>query len=152
MHTAILAAVTSDNSPHGDNWSFAFPMLLFIVITGGLYLLLIRPHKVPGHGTLAPARAGRAGAAPDAAVAPEGGAARAAAVASGFTTAAGGGAGESPAEPGGAHRVTNLEPESGNVTDQDVSGQDGSGQGKDPAEAGGQGDGRPSTEDPEAGE
>jgi hypothetical protein len=114
-------------------------MLLFIVITGALYALLTRPHKVPGHGTLAPAA--------DAALAPGGEAARAAAVASGFTTAAGGGAGESAAEPGGAHRVTNLEPESGNVSAQDVSSQ-----GNDPAEAAAPVDGRSSTEDPEAGE
>lgn len=147
MHITLLAAISPDNSPHGYNWTFAFPMLLFIVITGALYALLTRPHKVPGHGTLAPAGPGRAGAAADAALAPGGEAARAAAVASGFTTAAGGGAGESAAEPGGAHRVTNLEPESGNVSAQDVSSQ-----GNDPAEAAAPVDGRSSTEDPEAGE
>ncbi|MGO8885586.1 MAG: hypothetical protein ACLPUO_09825 [Streptosporangiaceae bacterium] len=149
MHIAMLAAVSPDNSPHGYNWTFAFPMLLFIIITGGLYVVLTRPHKVPGHGTLAPAQAGRAGAAPDAAVAPGGEAARAAAVASGFTTAAGGGAGESPAEPGGAHRVANLEPASGNVSDQDASGQDASGPSDDPADAGPSA-GTPTNRDPEA--
>jgi hypothetical protein len=44
--------VTSDNSPHGYNLTFAFPMLLFIIIGGALYLVLTRPHTVPGHGEL----------------------------------------------------------------------------------------------------
>ena len=49
MSRLILAAVTPDNTPHGYNWTFAFPMLLFIVVALILYLLLGRPHRrVPG--------------------------------------------------------------------------------------------------------
>jgi hypothetical protein len=45
----ILAAVTPDNTPHGYNWTFAFPMLLFIVVGLILYVLFSRPHRrVPG--------------------------------------------------------------------------------------------------------
>jgi hypothetical protein len=53
----ILAAVTPDNTPHGYNLSFAFPMLLFIIIGGVLYLLFSRPHRrVPARGVSLPAR------------------------------------------------------------------------------------------------
>lgn len=49
MPGLMLAAVTPDNTPHGYNWTFAFPMLLFIAIALVLYLLLSRPHRrVPG--------------------------------------------------------------------------------------------------------
>jgi hypothetical protein len=45
----ILAVVNPDNTPHGYNWTFAFPMLLFIVIAAILYALFSRPHRrVPG--------------------------------------------------------------------------------------------------------
>jgi len=45
----IFAAVTPDNTPHGYNWTFAFPMLLFIVVALILYVLFSRPHRrVPG--------------------------------------------------------------------------------------------------------
>jgi len=45
----VLAAVNPDNTPHGYNWTFAFPMLLFIVIALILYLLFSRPHRrIPG--------------------------------------------------------------------------------------------------------
>jgi hypothetical protein len=45
----ILAAVTPDNTPHGYNWTFAFPMLLFIVVSLILYVLFSRPHRrIPG--------------------------------------------------------------------------------------------------------
>jgi len=41
--------VTPDNTPHGYNWTFAFPMLLFIVVALVLYMLFSRPHRrVPG--------------------------------------------------------------------------------------------------------
>ncbi len=124
MHITILAAVSPVNSPHGYNWTFAFPMLMFVVIAGTLYLILSRPHKVPGHGTLAPVHGGQAQHGPGAAVAPEGETALAAAVATGFTTASGGGAGESAAEPGGAHRAANIEPEDSAGAVQLVPGQD----------------------------
>ena len=58
MPGVILAAISPDNTPHGYNWTFAFPMLLFIVIALILYALFSRPHRrVPGrfvaatHGT-----------------------------------------------------------------------------------------------------
>ncbi|MGA3154245.1 MAG: hypothetical protein ACLPN6_28795 [Streptosporangiaceae bacterium] len=112
MHGTLLAVVNPDNTPHGYNWSFAFPMLLFIVITGALYLIFRRPHTVPGHHMLAAARAGGGQRTPT----PEAGAAHAAAVSAGFTTAEGGGSGESEAEPLGAHRATAEDDGSGNVS------------------------------------
>jgi hypothetical protein len=49
VHGLMLAAVNPDNTPHGYNWTFAFPMLLFIVIGAILYALFSRPHRrVPG--------------------------------------------------------------------------------------------------------
>jgi hypothetical protein len=91
----VLAAVNPDNTPHGYNWTFAFPMLLFIVVALILYALYSRPHRrVPGR----PIRAASAGSR-----APEAGAARAAAVAGGLSTAPGGGTTASTAEPEGAH-------------------------------------------------
>ena len=49
MPRLMLAAVTPANTPHGYNWTFAFPMLLFIVIALILYMLFSRPHRrVPG--------------------------------------------------------------------------------------------------------
>lgn len=49
MPGLMLAAVNPDNTPHGYNWTFAFPMLLFIVIAAVLYMLFSRPHRrVPG--------------------------------------------------------------------------------------------------------
>lgn len=110
MHGLTLATVTSDNSPHGYNLTFAFPMILFIVIGGLLYLLYSRPHKVPGHG---PLRVSGAGGGPGA------DAARAAATAAGMSTSAGGGAMESVHEAPGAHRAASADDESGNVS-QDV--------------------------------
>ena len=95
MAGLILAApINPDNTPHGYNLTFAFPMLLFIVIGGVLYLLFSRPHRrVPARGVSLVARSGVPGP----------GAARSAAVAGGLTTAPGGGASESPFEPHGAH-------------------------------------------------
>lgn len=49
MPEVVLAAVNPDNTPHGYNWTFAFPMLLFIVVALILYALYSRPHRrVPG--------------------------------------------------------------------------------------------------------
>jgi hypothetical protein len=110
VHGLTLATVTSDNAPHGYNLTFAFPMILFIVIGGLLYLLYSRPHRVPGHG---PLRISGGGAAPGA------DAARAAATAAGLSTAAGGGSMESVHEAPGAHRAASGSSESGNVS-QDV--------------------------------
>jgi hypothetical protein len=54
----ILAApINPDNTPHGYNWTFAFPMLLFIVIALVLYMLFSRPHRrVPARALMLPAR------------------------------------------------------------------------------------------------
>jgi hypothetical protein len=106
----ILSAVTPDNTPHGYNLTFAFPMLLFIVVGAILYLLFSRPHaRIPGHRALRPARA----------VAPDPGAARAAAVAGGLPTAAGGGAAESHLEPAGP--AAPGDPAAGSVSGRDRS-------------------------------
>jgi len=62
---SILAIATNDNSPGGSILTFAFPMGLFIVVASILYLLFSRPHRVPGHQTLAPAGgAGPSGSGP----------------------------------------------------------------------------------------
>lgn len=118
MHAMTFATVTSDNAAHGYNLTFAFPMILFIVIAGGLYLLYSRPHRVPGHGDLSAVGPGPA--------VPEADPARAAAAASGFTTAAGGGAAESVHEAAGAHRAASTDEGSGNVSlDENLAAADG---------------------------
>lgn len=55
MQAALLAAVQPDNTPHGYNLTFAFPMLMFIIIAGALYLRFRKPHRVPGRAGLASA-------------------------------------------------------------------------------------------------
>jgi hypothetical protein len=45
VHNVILAAINPDNTPSGYQWTYLFPMLLFIVIAGILYLLFSRPHR-----------------------------------------------------------------------------------------------------------
>ncbi len=103
MRTLILAAVTPDNTPHGYNWTFAFPMLLFIIIGLVLYLLFSRPHRrIPARSLTLPARS---------AGAPSADAAQSAAVAGGLTTAPGGGTAESHLEPHGAHLVASTDAE-----------------------------------------
>lgn len=57
MHRMLLAAAVSpDNTPHGYNLTFAFPMLMFIIIAGALYLRFRGTHRVPGHMELASSR------------------------------------------------------------------------------------------------
>jgi hypothetical protein len=93
----ILAAVSPDNTPHGYNWTFAFPMLLFIVIALILYALFSRPHRrVPARPIQVTSTGRRA---------PDAQSARAAAVAGGLSTAPGGGAIASAAEPEGVQAV-----------------------------------------------
>jgi hypothetical protein len=93
----ILAAVSPDNTPHGYNWTFAFPMLLFIVIALILYALFSRPHRrVPGRPIHLTSTGSRA---------PDPHAARAAAVAGGLSTAPGGGTTASASEPEGVQAV-----------------------------------------------
>jgi hypothetical protein len=100
----LVLATISDNLPHGYNLTFAFPMILFIVIAGALYLVYSRPHKVPGHGPLRLSGGARpaSGAVQPGAV-PDADSARAAATAAGLSTAAGGGSVESVHEAAGAH-------------------------------------------------
>jgi hypothetical protein len=51
--------------------TFYFPVGLFVVVAGTLYLLFSRPHRrVPAHRGLAAAHAGRAGDVPATAAAP----------------------------------------------------------------------------------
>ena len=62
MPGVILAAISPDNTPHGYNWTFAFPMLLFIIIALILYALFSRPHRrVPGRFVSATPGTSRAG-------------------------------------------------------------------------------------------
>jgi hypothetical protein len=103
VRTLILAVVNPDNTPHGYNWTFAFPMLLFIIIGAILYLLFSRPHRrIPARSLTLPART---------AGAPGAQAAQSAAVAGGLTTAPGGGTAESHLEPHGAHLVAAIDAE-----------------------------------------
>jgi hypothetical protein len=96
----ILAAVSPDNTPHGYNWTFVYPMLLFIVIGGVLYYLFGRPHRRVPPRLISVSAAGRT---------PDPSAARAASVAGGMSVAAGGGATESHLEPHGAHLAASAE-------------------------------------------
>jgi hypothetical protein len=99
----ILAAINPDNTPHGYNWTFAFPMVLFLVIAAVLYALFSRPHRrVPPQ---------RLAATASSAEAPEPDVARAASVAGGLSLAAGGGTSESEHEPAGAHLAASINPE-----------------------------------------
>ena len=56
MHGTLLAAVHPDNTPHGYNWTFVFPMLMFIIVAGALYLRFRSAHQVPGHVALESSR------------------------------------------------------------------------------------------------
>jgi hypothetical protein len=104
----ILAAISPDNTPHGYNWTFAFPMLLFIVIALILYALFSRPHRrIPGRAISATPGGSRA---------PDAQSARAAAVAGGLSLAAGGGSTESANEPAGAHITGSEAGEPGGAT------------------------------------
>ncbi len=100
MGGLVLAAINPDNTPHGYNWTFAFPMLLFIVVAGVLYYLFGRPHRrVPPQPITAVAGSQR----------PDPSTARDASVAGGLSVAAGGGSTESAAEPHGAHLTASAE-------------------------------------------
>jgi hypothetical protein len=64
VHHLILAAINPDNTPGGYQWTYLFPMLLFIVIGGALYLLFSRPHRrVPSRAIALTARASEPSAA-----------------------------------------------------------------------------------------
>ena len=119
MRGLILAAINPDNTPHGYNWTFAFPMLLFIVIGAILYALFSRPHRrVPGR----PIRVGGASTR-----APAAGAARSAAVAGGLSVAPGGGTTESHLEPAGAAGTSSGAHLTGSVNPEDGAGDDAAG-------------------------
>jgi hypothetical protein len=61
VQEALLAAVRPGNTPHGYNLTFAFPMLMFIIIAGALYLRFRGPHNVPGHVAMTSSRWATAG-------------------------------------------------------------------------------------------
>ena len=49
MHSVIADANSSAWSFGGSILTFAFPMLLFIVVAAALYILYTKPELVPGH-------------------------------------------------------------------------------------------------------
>ena len=56
MQGALLAAVHPGDTPAGYNLTFAFPMLMFIIVAGALFLLFRGSHQVPGHVALTSSR------------------------------------------------------------------------------------------------
>jgi hypothetical protein len=64
VHAALLAVVHPGDTPHGYNLTFAFPMLMFIIIAGALYLRFRGAHHVPGHVAFTSSRWARAGGGP----------------------------------------------------------------------------------------
>jgi hypothetical protein len=52
VQAALLAVVHPGNTPHGYNLTFAFPMLMFIIIAGALFLRFRGAHNVPGHAAM----------------------------------------------------------------------------------------------------
>jgi hypothetical protein len=119
----MLAAVSPDNTPHGYNWTFAFPMLLFAVVAVILYALFSRPHRrVPGR-PIGAASAPPAGQS----------AARAASVAAGPSLAPGGGSTESHAEPSGSAQMAAGTGSAATAVNQSASPQDDSGEARETA-------------------
>jgi hypothetical protein len=53
---ALLAVVHPGDTPAGYNLTFAFPMLMFIIVAGALFLLFRGSHDVPGHVALTSSR------------------------------------------------------------------------------------------------
>jgi len=49
VHGLIVASAASAWSFGGSILTFAFPMILFIVVAVGLYVLYTKPELVPGH-------------------------------------------------------------------------------------------------------
>ena len=71
MPGVLAAATGSDWNAGGSILTFYFPVGLFVVVAGILYLLFSRPHRrVPAHRGLAVAHARRAGDVPATAAAP----------------------------------------------------------------------------------
>jgi hypothetical protein len=58
LHVAAAHPTAASGwSMSGAMLTFAMPMVLFILAATALYLLLLRPHRVPGHTELLVARA-----------------------------------------------------------------------------------------------
>ena len=55
---AVLAAANANWNAGGSILTFYFPVGLFVVIAALLYLQFGRPHKIPGHRSLAASAAG----------------------------------------------------------------------------------------------
>ena len=110
MARLILAAVSPDNTPHGYNWTFVYPMLLFIVTASVLYYLFGRPHRrVPPRLISISAAGGR----------PEPTTALADSVAGDLSVAAGAGQASAPEAPAGetaAAETAAAETEGGGAT------------------------------------
>jgi hypothetical protein len=53
--TLLAGTISPDNTPHAYNLTFAFPMLMFIIIAALLYLRFRSPHRIPGQAALASA-------------------------------------------------------------------------------------------------
>jgi hypothetical protein len=57
VHRVLLAAAISpDNVTHGYNLTFAFPMLMFIIVATALFLRFRSAHRIPGHVPLSASR------------------------------------------------------------------------------------------------
>jgi hypothetical protein len=91
----LAGAAYVDNTPHGYNWTFAFPMVLFVVVALVLYGLFSRPHRRVPWRQIASDHSLAQTPGPEAA--------RSAGVAGGLSLAEGGGTAESEHEPAGAH-------------------------------------------------
>ena len=118
MH-AVIAGASPDNTPSGYDWTFLFPMVLFIVIALILWALFGRPHQ------RVPAQRIRLGLSSPASGARTAGTIATAATAS---TPEGGGAGGS-----GAHLTASVAPEPPADADESDGGQrpaDGAGAGE----------------------
>jgi len=61
VQAALLAVVRPGNTPHGYNLTFAFPMLMFIIIAGALFLRFRGAHNVPGHAAIRSSSFGASG-------------------------------------------------------------------------------------------
>jgi hypothetical protein len=117
----ILAGVNPDNTPSGYNWTFLFPMLLFILIAAVLYMLFSRPHRrVPGQPITS-----ALGGAPSAEIA------QAASVTGGLSVAPDAGTSASVHEPEGAVLVAEHD-----GTESDSAGTESDGSADDAAQAG----------------
>jgi hypothetical protein len=49
VHGLIASSPSGDWTYGGAILTFAFPMVLFIVVAAALYILYTKPHLVPGH-------------------------------------------------------------------------------------------------------